>query len=74
MGDTHMTSTFRWGGGMQNNGKMRCYRTTGVGVSECSGRPIFIFLLLKKIGFGPWIYFDFLHSHARCDFCGKKTG
>ena len=23
------------------------------GVSEYSGRPIFIFLLLKKIGFGP---------------------
>ena len=26
----------------------------GWGVSECSGRPIFILFLLKKIGFAPW--------------------
>ena len=42
-----MKSTLRGGG------VMRCYQTWGEwGVSECGGRPIFIFPL-KKIG---WIY------------------
>ena len=40
----------RGGGGWQ--GCKRCRRCRGCGVSECSGRPIFIFLL-KKIGFAP---------------------
>ena len=48
-----MTSTLRGEGGKT---KMRCYWTLagggGWGVNECSGRPIFIFLL-KKIGFPP---------------------
>ena len=42
-GDTHMTSTLRGVGGKT---KIRCYRTKGgrgEGVSECSGRLIFIF-------------------------------
>ena len=45
-----MRSTVRVGG----KAKMRCYRTYGSGGSECTGRPIFLFLL-KKIGFalGP---------------------
>ena len=33
--------------------KMRCIGCRGLGVSECSGRPIFVFFLLKAIGFAP---------------------
>ena len=46
-----MTSTLRGAEGCK--AKMRCYQSRGgggLGVSECSGHPIFIFLL-KKIGF-----------------------
>ena len=45
-----MTSTLREGGG---KAKMRCYGRGGWGINECFGRPIFTFLLLNKIGFGP---------------------
>ena len=44
-----MTSTVRGAGG---KAKVKCYWVYGVGVSEYSGRPIFIFLL-NKIGFFP---------------------
>ena len=57
-GDTHMTSTLRRGGGGRRGGEVLRQKWDVIGrrgwrVSECSGRPIFIFLL-KKIGFGPW--------------------
>ena len=45
---------FGRGGG---KAKIRCYQTSwvdGWGLRECSGRPIFIFLLLKKIWYAPW--------------------
>ena len=35
------------------------------GVSECSGRPIFIFLL-KKIGFAPWPGFMLSQTLVYC--------
>ena len=45
-GDTHMTSTLtEWDLGWGEGG--------GIGVSEYSGSAIFIFFLLKKIGFAP---------------------
>ena len=43
--------------GEGGNAKIRCYQTSwvdGWGIRECSGRPVFIFLLLKKIWFAPW--------------------
>ena len=33
--------------------KMRCYPMEELGGNECSGCPVFIYLSLKKIGFGP---------------------
>ena len=50
-GDTHMTSTLRGGGGLRHKWDVTWRR--GVGVNNCSGRPIFFFLL-NKIGFAPW--------------------
>ena len=46
-GDTDMTSTLMGGGEVRQNEMLS---DVGVGVSKCSGRPIFIFLL-KKIEF-----------------------
>ena len=44
-----MTSTLRGVGGLRQ--KWDVIGRRGLGVSECSGRPVFIFFLLKKIGF-----------------------
>ena len=38
--------------GAKGRGKAKISDAEGGGISECSGRPVFIFLLLKKIGFG----------------------
>ena len=40
-----MTSTFR---GVGVKAKIKCYRTQGVGSSECYGRPIFIFFIKEN--------------------------
>ena len=37
----------------EDKAKMRLIGHRGVGVSEFSGRPIFVFFLLKKIRFAP---------------------
>ena len=51
-----MTSTLRgwreWGWGWQ--GKNEMLSDLDGGGSKCTGRPIFSFFLLKKIGFAPW--------------------
>ena len=53
-GVIHIWRSLSWkGGGWGAKAKMRCYRSRGLGVSECSERPVFIFLL-KKIGFVLW--------------------
>ena len=50
--DIHFEGGWQGGGGVRQ--KLDVIRHHGWGIRECSGRPIFIFLLLKKIWFAPW--------------------
>ena len=57
-----MTSTLRGvGGGGQGKNEMLS-DVVGWGVRECSGRPVFIFFLLKNIGLVLWP--DIMLSHT----------
>ena len=59
-GDAHVTSTLRWGGDGMGDKKWQKWDVTGRRrwrVSECSGRPIFVFLL-KTL--------DFHHDQILC--------
>ena len=49
-GDTHMTSTLRGGGGGvgEDDKNEMLSEVWGRGVSECSGRPIFIFFIKEN--------------------------